>query len=104
MSIIAVSAEYDPSAPDYRGTSPFEWGGERQASVSEVAVERCEGALPFAVPFGEQLVGRRLAAGHGTDERREIDRLVVAPSIDQLARPESGMGDLDHVARQFGEH
>ena len=56
------------------------------------------------MPLGEQLVGRRLAAGHRTIERREIDRLVVTLRVDLLARPQTGMGDLDHVAGQLGEH
>src|SRR5476651_1407638 len=77
--------------------------GADVSSVGVVAEQRCERALPFALPYGQQLVGRREAAGHRAVERRQIHGLVVALGVEPLARAQAGMGDLDHLARQFRE-
>src|SRR5690348_17754472 len=71
------------------------------SSIGVVAEQWLERAAPFALPFGEQLVGWREPAGDGAVERCEVDGLVIALRIELLARAQASMGDLDHVARQI---
>jgi len=51
------------------------------SSVGVVAEQRREGPPPFAVPFGQELVGGSKTARDGPIERRQIDRLVVAVGV-----------------------
>ena len=99
---------HDPSAPDYRGTSPYEWGGKQRAAFASIA--RTLAALALAGSLSGCLVGpdyeRPQPATAPTPEFKETSDSYFRPAIprDAIDRGKwwSMYGDpaLDQLAAQ----
>ncbi|HTE38914.1 MAG TPA: efflux transporter outer membrane subunit [Reyranella sp.] len=99
---------HDPSAPDYRGTSPYEWGGKQRAAFASIA--RTLAALALAGSLSGCLVGpdyeRPQPATAPTPEFKETSDSYFRPATprDAIDRGKwwSMYGDpaLDQLAAQ----
>ena len=74
---------HDPSAPDYRGTSPYEWGGKQRAAFASIT--RTLAALALAGSLSGCLVGpdyeRPQPATAPTPEFKETSDTRFRPAI-----------------------
>src|SRR3982751_5507983 len=67
-----------------------------RALEAELVVDSPDVALPFALIFAEQAVGRRHSGGDHIAQRIEEAALIVAGAVELRATCESIGGDVEH--------